>query len=88
MPWPRRTPRRSSTATSVTILRAGSSSSLAEALNRIELHPHIYREVEPGIRKCQLKTFPYAVIFRDGMGIEILAVMHLRRQPGYWKGRA
>ena len=62
--------------------------SLDEALNRIELHPHIYREVEPGVRKCQLKTFPYAVIFRDGTGVEILAVMHLRRKPGYWKDRA
>ena len=62
--------------------------SLDEALNRIELHSHIYREVEPGVRKCQLKTFPYAVIFRDGMGVEILAVMHLRRKPGYWKDRA
>ena len=38
--------------------------SLDEALNRIALYPHIYREVEPGIRKCQLKTFPYALIFR------------------------
>jgi toxin ParE1/3/4 len=62
--------------------------SLDEAMNRIALHPHIYREVELGIRKCQLKTFPYAVIFRDGTSIEILAVMHLRRQPGYWKDRA
>lgn len=42
--------------------------SLAEALNRIDLHPHIDREVEPGIRKCRLETFPYAVIFRDGTG--------------------
>ena len=62
--------------------------SLDEALNRIELHPHIYREVGPGIPKCQLKTFPNAVILRDGTGVEILAVMHLRRQPGYWKDRA
>ena len=62
--------------------------SLDEVLNRIELHPHIYREIEPGVRKCRLKTFPYAVIFRDGRALEILAVMHLRRHPGYWKDRA
>jgi hypothetical protein len=43
--------------------------SLDEALNRIEIRPHIYREVEPGVRKCQLKTFPFAVIFRDGTGL-------------------
>jgi len=61
--------------------------SFDEALNRIELHPNIYREIEPGVRKCQLKTFPYAVIFRDATGLEIVAVVHLRRQPGYWKDR-
>jgi plasmid stabilization system protein ParE len=61
--------------------------SLEEALHRIELHPHIYRELESGIRKCRIKTFPYAVIFRDGATIEIVAVMHIRRKPGYWKNR-
>lgn len=62
--------------------------SLDEALDRIALHPRIYREVEPGVRKCKLKTFPYALIFRDnGPEIEIVAVMHIRREPGYWKAR-
>jgi len=60
---------------------------LEEAVHRVELHPHIYREVEPGIRKCRVETFPYALIFRPGPDIQIVAVMHLRRQPGYWKER-
>ena len=33
--------------------------SLDEDLTRIEIRPHIHREVEPGVRKCQLKTFPF-----------------------------
>lgn len=61
--------------------------SLEEAVNRVEQHPHIYRDVEPGIRKCRISTFPYALIFRDGSTIEIVAVMHMRRKPGYWKDR-
>lgn len=62
--------------------------SLDEALDRIELHPRIYREVEPGVRKCKLKMFPYAVIFRGGEAeIEVVAIMHVRREPGYWKTR-
>ena len=60
---------------------------LEAALHRVEQHPHIYREVEPGIRKCRIQTFPYALIFRDGSTIEIVAVMHIRRKPGYWKNR-
>ena len=60
---------------------------LEDSLRRIHLHPKIYREIEPGIRKCQLDRFPYAVIFRDGPTLQILAVMHTRRQPDYWKQR-
>lgn len=60
---------------------------LEDALQRVEQHPHIYREVEPGIRKCRIRSFPYALIFRDGPTIEIVAVMHIRQKPGYWKDR-
>ncbi|MGA7980856.1 MAG: hypothetical protein WCA32_11590 [Chromatiaceae bacterium] len=31
--------------------------SLDEVLERITLNRRIYREVEPGIRKCRMKTF-------------------------------
>lgn len=62
---------------------------LNEALDRIAIKPEIYREAEPGIRKIKLKTFPYAVIYRvKDTRIEIIAVMHIRRRPGYWKDRA
>ena len=62
---------------------------LDEALNRIAIKPAIYREVEPGIRKIKMKTFPYAVIYRTkDAKIEIIAVMHIRQRPGYWKDRA
>jgi hypothetical protein len=62
--------------------------SLAEALSPTELPPQVYREVEPGISKCRLKTLPYALILRGRMGIESLAVMHLRRRPGDSEHRA
>lgn len=62
-------------------------SSLEGSLRRVALHPRIYREIEPGIRKCRLERFPYALIFRDGAPIQILAVMHVRRQSDYWKER-
>lgn len=63
---------------------------LQDAIAHIRRHPLLYRRVEGEIRKCRLLRFPYGVIFRlDAHGdIEILAVMHLRMQPGYWKSRA
>jgi len=61
---------------------------LDEALRRLSINPDMYREVEPGIRKIRLKTFPYAVTYRSkGAALEIIAVMHIRRKPGYWKDR-
>jgi toxin ParE1/3/4 len=62
-------------------------SNLDEALDRISLNPRIYREVDPGVRKCRMKAFPYAIVYRCDKTIEILAVMHLRRQPGFWRDR-
>lgn len=62
--------------------------SLEDALRRIERHPLAYRQVENDVRKCRVTHFPYGVIYRvRSEYIEILAVMHLRRTPGYWKER-
>jgi toxin ParE1/3/4 len=61
---------------------------LEDALHRIQRHPQGYRQVEGGIRKCRIAHFPYGVIYRlRSDSIEIIAVMHLRRSPGYWKQR-
>lgn len=62
--------------------------SLEHALHRIQRHPSLYRQVEGDIRKCRVPHFPYGVIYRPRSDhIEIIAVMHLRRSPGYWKTR-
>jgi plasmid stabilization system protein ParE len=61
---------------------------LEEALHRIRRHPLAYRQVENDVRKCRVAHFPYGLIYRVRTEhIEILAVMHLRRAPGYWKER-
>ena len=62
--------------------------SLDETLGRISIKPEIYRELESGTRKARLKTFPYALVYRvRNDKVEIIAVMHVRRRPGYWKDR-
>ena len=41
-----------------------------------------------GIRRFLVHRFPYAVIYRPTSSvIQIIAVMHLRRHPDYWKSR-
>ena len=61
---------------------------LEDTIARIRRNPTLYRTVDEGIRKCRLPRFPYTVIFRDTSdSIEIIAVMHLKRQPGYWESR-
>jgi len=63
-----------------------------EALNdtiaRITRNPLMYRRIGGEIRKCRVMRFPYGVIYRlKDERIEVIAVMHLRQQPGYWKLR-
>lgn len=61
---------------------------LEDTLRRIERLPNAFRRVENDIRKCRVRHFPYGVIYRAQKdSIELLAVMHLRRSPGYWKKR-
>ena len=59
-----------------------------DALNRIEVNPEMYPVVEGDVHRCLTKTFPFGVLFRIKPDlIAIMAVMHLHRDPGYWKSR-
>ena len=50
--------------------------------------PHMGREW-PGltVRRALLRRFPYAVIYLPRDPIEIVAIAHGRRRPGYWRER-
>ena len=57
-------------------------------INKIIENPHTWTLMGHGTRKCNLKDFPYGVIYREQSGsILIVAVMNLYRKPGYWKKR-
>jgi plasmid stabilization system protein ParE len=46
------------------------------------------QEVRLGIRRRLLRRFPYAILYsRDSSGILVVAVMHQRRRPDYWRSR-
>lgn len=42
-----------------------------------------------GTRRVLMGRFPYALVYREvsDIEIEIVAVAHLKRRPGYWSGR-
>lgn len=62
--------------------------SVQDAINRIVLNPHLYAIVDLDVRRCLAKTFPFGVLFRELPDkIVIMAVMHLHREPDYWKKR-
>jgi len=59
------------------------------ALHRIQINPLLFPVAEGNSRRCLLQTFPFSIIFeiKPDM-LVIIAVMHHRRDPGYWKHRS
>lgn len=47
-----------------------------------------FRDKGRNIRRYLVRRFPYAVVYRvKERTIQVIAVMHLRRHPDYWRGR-
>jgi toxin ParE1/3/4 len=58
------------------------------AVQNIVTYPVAWPIIEEGFRRCLVNRFPYGVIYSiEHDEIFILAVMHLRRHPDYWKSR-
>ena len=60
------------------------------AEDAILANPEAWRDVGDGFRRKLLQRFPYGLVyhFPEPDWIEIVAVMHLHRQPDYWRDRA
>jgi hypothetical protein len=58
------------------------------ALARIEEAPRAWPQYLAATRRYLLRRFAFFVVFREaGDGVQIVAVAHARRRPGYWVGR-
>ena len=61
---------------------------IAHAMDRIAGAPDRYPPHVDESRRFLLRRFPFAIIYRvDEDRVEIVAVAHGRRRPGYWKHR-
>jgi toxin ParE1/3/4 len=58
------------------------------AIHNITTHADAWPVVEEDIRRCLVNRFPFGVLYSiEPNSIFIIAVMHQRRRPGYWKSR-
>jgi toxin ParE1/3/4 len=62
---------------------------VTDTMHRIQAHPSRYPLISESWRQCRIPRFPFGIIYRiKDRRIEIIAVMHLHRKPGYWRNRA
>ena len=54
----------------------------------IQDSPDVWAKYLHGTRRYRLKRFPYIVVYRvTEKRIEVIAISHGRREPGYWADR-
>lgn len=57
-------------------------------MNEICATPRRFRKYDPPARRHLARDFPFAVVYIENeVRVAIIAVMPLRREPGYWKHR-
>lgn len=58
------------------------------AVLRLRESPLRWPTYRHGTRKARLRRFPFAIVYRVGTDdIQVIAVAHLHRRPGYWRNR-
>ena len=61
---------------------------IASTIARIIAFPKAWPVIEVEIRRALVRRFPYGVLYsEDQENIYVVAVMHLHRDPEYWKHR-
>ena len=61
---------------------------MEQLLREVCERPQLFRQFDPPARRHFTDRFPYGVIYLvEPDHIWIVAVMHLHREPGYWRKR-
>lgn len=61
---------------------------IEHCLHRIEQFPQLWSIYDGEFRRCLLRRFPCGLIYRHARRrIFIIAVSHLKQEPGYWRNR-
>ena len=61
---------------------------LIPALDSVQEQPGLYPQYLHGTQRAVLARYPFSVIYRELLNeIQIVAVAHAKRRPGYWRAR-
>lgn len=61
---------------------------LLPALDRVQEQPRLYPTYLYGTQRAVLNRYPFSVVYRELLNeIQIVAVAHAKRRPGYWAER-
>jgi len=70
------------------VLGKGFAEDVERTISLVLQFPEAWPLVTRSARRCRTQRFPYALLYRIwNEQIEVLAVMHLSRKPGYWADR-
>jgi plasmid stabilization system protein ParE len=62
---------------------------LEQAITRIAATPERWPKHLHGTRRLVLRRFPFAVVYRTtDVRIQVVAIAHAKRRPGYWRKRS
>jgi len=61
---------------------------LRAAYAKLSRYPNICAPYLHGTRRALLDHYPFSVVFRERLyDIQIVAIAHAKRRPGYWSNR-
>ena len=61
---------------------------LADTIEAVSRSPQQFALFHAGTRRALLRHFPFYVVFREtSNSIEVMAIAHAKRRPGYWRKR-
>jgi plasmid stabilization system protein ParE len=65
-------------------------SGIEDAIKKIVAGPKVWPVIEDDVRRFLVRRFPYGIYYLlvdEENVVYIVAVMHMRRQSGYWRDR-
>ncbi len=68
---------------------AGFVAELNHAIERVAELPETWPNYKANTRRFIFRVYPFSLVYRiEGNDVEIVAVAHAKRKPGYWASRA
>jgi plasmid stabilization system protein ParE len=66
----------------------GFVAAVAEGIAKITATPDRYAKIDRQFRGCSLIRYPFQLVYRfEAERVQVIAIAHAKRRPGYWKRR-